>query len=98
MKTEHKKVFEECIKHWGVSDRKNMVVEEMSELIKEISKNNRGEENRDKIIEEIADCYVVMKGLRVAFDIDDKQIDDIVDFKIKRLSSRLEKWKAEQNK
>ena len=44
-----------AIKTFGIDAQLDMVVEEMSELTKEICKKKRGKDNRVEIIEEIAD-------------------------------------------
>ncbi|MDR1696805.1 MAG: hypothetical protein LBR41_01120 [Rickettsiales bacterium] len=93
MKAEHRKILTECVAVKGISNRRDIAVEEMAELIKELSKNGRGEDNRQQIIEEMADVYVTLNGLRVGFCIRDLEIDEVIEFKMKRLADRLERWK-----
>ena len=47
-----------------------IAMEEMSELIKELSKNIRGENNRNEIAEEAADVFMFLKEIFFFFDID----------------------------
>ena len=72
----------------------NVAVEELSELIKEICKSKRGNDNRENIIEEMADCYIMLDQLTIIFNIKYSEIDRIKDAKISRLEKRL----AERNK
>lgn len=46
-----------------------MVLEEMSELQKEICKRWRGKDNRDAIIEEVADLEIMLDQLKLMLDI-----------------------------
>ena len=67
-----------------------VAVEELSELIKEICKCKRGSNNLENIIEEMADCYIMLKQLEIIFDIDYNDIVMIRNNKIDRLAKRLE--------
>jgi NTP pyrophosphatase (non-canonical NTP hydrolase) len=66
-----------------------VAVEEFSELIKEICKSKRGKDNVDNIIEEMADCYIMMMQLEIIFDIEYDDLDKMVDKKLIRLKNRL---------
>ena len=70
-----------------------MVVEEMSELTKEICKKKRGKDNRVEIIEEIADVYIMLEQLKIICNISQKEIQNIAEVKVKRLNERLENIK-----
>ena len=83
--------LEKAIKTYGADMQLNVAIEELSELIKEICKNKRGRENVDCIIEEIADCYIMLKQLEIIFNIDYKDIHNMINNKINRLQKRLEK-------
>ena len=66
-----------------------VAVEEFSELIKEICKSKRGRDNRNSIIEEIADCYIMLEQLGIIFGIEDTEINQVIDEKLTRLEKRL---------
>lgn len=83
--------LERAIKTYGVDMQLTVAIEELSELIKEICKLKRGADNRDNIIEEMADCYIMLKQLEIIFDIDYRDIVMIRNNKIHRLECRLEK-------
>lgn len=82
--------IERAIETYGKDMQLNVAVEELSELIKEICKHKRGNDNRENIIEEMADCYIMLKQLEYIFDIDYNDIITIRSNKIDRLAKRLE--------
>jgi len=49
-------------------------IEELSELQKELCKYLRGHENRDKIIEELADVEIALNDIKAKFDIREANI------------------------
>ena len=83
--------LERAIETYGKDMQLNVAIEELSELIKEICKHKRGADNREAIIEEMADCYIMLDQLEIIFDIDNecelwaKMIE-----KLDRLEKRLE--------
>ena len=82
--------LEKAIATYGVDMQLTVAVEEFSELTKEICKARRGENNLENIIEEMADCYIMLKQLEIIFDIDYNDIVMIRNNKIDRLERRLE--------
>lgn len=87
-------ILERAVATYGKDMQLNVAIEELSELIKEICKNKRGENNIANITEELADCYIVMEQIAFIFNITDCAITDVVRAKIDRLEKRL----AERNK
>ena len=81
--------LERAIETYGKDMQLTVAVEEMSELIKEICKNKRGEDNRENIVEEIADCYIMLDQLILIFDIRSIEIKRVIDEKLARLEERL---------
>ena len=65
------------------------VIEELSELSQIISKQlvEYDIENRAKIIDEIADCYVVLEQMKILYGED--KIQERINFKVERLKNRL---------
>ena len=82
--------LEKAIETYGKDMQLTVAVEELSELIKEICKCKRGSNNLENIIEEMADCYIMLKQLEIIFDIDYNDIVMIRNNKIDRLAKRLE--------
>lgn len=81
--------LEKAIEVYGKDMQLNVAVEELSELIKEICKNKRGNDNRENIIEEMADCYIMLRQLEIIFGIKLSEIVVSMEKKIVRLENRL---------
>lgn len=88
-------ILERAIETYGKDMQLNVAIEEFSELIKEICKHKRGEDNRDNIIEEIADCYIMLEQLGVIFDIWFEEIEYKKVEKLERLEKRLTESEGE---
>lgn len=81
--------LEKAIEVYGKDMQLTVAVEELSELIKEICKNKRGADNREAIIEELADCYIMMRQIEIIFKITDSDVWNKGLEKIDRLEDRL---------
>lgn len=82
-------IFEKAIEVYGADLQKQVAIEEMAELTKEICKDFRGKGDREHITEEIADVLIMMSQLEIIYDIKTKELMDVTDNKIKRLEERL---------
>ena len=85
--------LERAIETYGEDMQLTVAVEELSELIKEICKNKRGSDNRDNIIEEMADCYIMLQQLEIIYGISLGEIIAAMYLKTQRLKKRLEEGK-----
>lgn len=81
--------IEKAIETYGKDMQLNVAIEEFSELIKEICKNKRGSDNRDNIIEEMADCEIMLVQLQLIFDISGGEFSDKIFEKLDRLARRI---------
>ena len=77
------------IGHYGINAQLTMCLEEMSELAKEICKSIRGVNNRDELIEEVADVIVTIEQVKMIFNFKDDEIEDIINTKIQRTLYRM---------
>lgn len=82
-------VLKQAIETYGAESQLNVAIEEFSELIKEICKHKRYMDNTKAIIEEMADCYIMLEQMKMIFGFGSTVITDAMDKKIKRLKSRL---------
>lgn len=85
------KAYEVCraaLTHYGAEPQKLMVMEEMSELQKELCKSSRGKDNRLHIAEEIADVLIVLEQMVILYDCAE-QVQDWHKVKIARLDERI---------
>ena len=87
-----------AIDTFGVSMQLNIAVEEFSELTKEICKHKRGADNISNIIEEMADCYIMLEQMKMMFGLSSTVIADAVNKKIERLNRRLAKHQIEKER
>lgn len=81
--------IERAIEAYGKDMQLNVAIEELSELIKEICKNKRGNNNRENIIEEMADCFIMLEQVAIIFDISNHDINEVISNKLDRLEKRL---------
>ena len=87
---------ERALKTWGKEPQMLQVIEEMSELTKEILKNiNRHKDNVAEIIEETADVEIMLEQLKYCYNIH-QQVDNYKQEKLKMLAKRLDDWSAQK--
>ena len=66
-----------------------VAIEELSELQKELCKTLRGNINKENIIEELADVYIMLDQIKVYFSITSNEVEEMIDKKIERTKERL---------
>lgn len=86
-------ICKRALETWGKTAQMLMVIEEMSELTKEILKNiNRHKDNISEIIEETADVEIMLEQLKANYKIE----QEVIEYKQKKLlqiEERLNQWK-----
>lgn len=82
-------VYQGAVDAYGKQSQEWMIVEELSELTKEICKHQRGENNTQHIIEEIADVMIMIEQAKLIYQIDDTDIKNAIEKKTERLRKRL---------
>lgn len=92
-KEEENKIFQDAIEFFGATSQKIMVVEEMSELIKELCKDLRDRGNVENIADEIADVEITIAQIKRIYGIE-KLVDQHRDFKLRRFASRMAEIKS----
>ena len=89
MEKQYENILKKAIATWGKHAQLLMVLEEMSELQKEILKHiNRSKDNIDEIIDETADVEIMLEQLKYIFDIH-QVVKDRIPVKIEKMKSRL---------
>lgn len=66
-----------------------VAIEELSELQKELCKTLRGNINKENIIEELADVYIMLDQIKIYFSITSNEVKEMIDKKIERTKERL---------
>ena len=82
-------VLEKAIDVYGTDLQKQVAIEEMAELTKEICKDFRGKGDRKHILEEIADVKIMLSQLLIMYDIKVWELNDVIVSKLTRLEERL---------
>ncbi len=82
-------VIQKAIDTYGKDAQLWMVIEEMSELSKEICKFKRGKDNFLEIADEMADVYIMLEQLKRLCAVPQDLIQQRIDFKFDRLRKRL---------
>ena len=89
MKKEYEEILKRAINTWGKNAQLLVVLEEMSELQKEILKNiNRGKDNINEIIDETADVEIMLEQLKYIFNIH-QAVEDRIPVKLEKINARL---------
>lgn len=81
-------VYRRAIEKYGEDAQLWMVIEEMSELAKEICKYQRGKRSPVDIADEIADVEIMLEQATMIFGVDDL-VRKHMDQKVERLKERV---------
>ena len=87
---ERKAVYDAALGKWGAKMQATVAIEEMSEVIKEITKMLRGELDREHMAEEIADARIMLEQVCSMLNINDS-VDSWMDYKVAALKRKVEK-------
>lgn len=82
-------VINRSLQRYGVRQCMNQTIEELAELTVEVAKDVRGFDNREKVIEEMADVLVCYEYLMRVLNIETCEIENVMRYKLERLSNRL---------
>ena len=85
---ERREVYLKAIAKYGIDKQMTVAIEEMSEVIKELCKLQRGIGNRDHLAEEIADATIMLEQMRLVFSLN-HAVCDTMDEKIERLQRKV---------
>lgn len=77
----NKELQAKVVSKYGDEIQSTICMEECAELIQAISKMKRGKDNRDNLIEEMADVLIAFSQLRAIYDITDDEIIKWLDIK-----------------
>ncbi|MBR1903662.1 MAG: hypothetical protein IJ824_00590 [Alphaproteobacteria bacterium] len=91
------KIYEEAIEFFGNTSQKIMVIEEMSELTKELCKELRDRGNIENIADELADVEITLAQLKMIYNIHDL-VEQHRDFKLHRFAKNMAELKAKKAK
>ncbi len=92
---EHEALFRECLDHWGIRDQIEAAQEECAEFITaafHLIRNREGAS--EEVVEEVADALLTLHEMAVLVGVD--KVNDMIDFKVKRVRQRLSKSKQKR--
>lgn len=93
MKPENQRTIHRVISVFGERNQKMQALEELMELQSALFENvHRGTANRSNIVEEVADVEVVLAQIKEIFDIKSYEIEQMQDYKLRRLDHTIEKY------
>lgn len=85
----NKEIVSRSLNTYGNGIQLVVCMEELSELSQTISKEIRGKDNRNNIIEEMADVIICLEILKQVFEITDEYIDSWIKYKQERNLFRI---------
>ena len=91
------KRYADAIAFFGETSQKIMVIEEMSELTKELCKELRNRGNIENIADELADVEITLAQIKIIYDIH-QAVEQHKDFKLRRFAANMAELKAAQTK
>lgn len=91
-KEQERKIYDDAIEFFGVTSQKIMVIEEMSELTKELCKELRNRGNVEQIADELADVEITLSQIKIIYDIHQK-VEEHKDFKLNRFAKNMAELK-----
>ena len=95
MNEKQKTTLVHAINHFGVEGQINKAVEEMGELITELSKRNLSRFDKDRLAEEVADALIMLEQLRIIFGA--SKVDGYVAGKLERLEKTINgDWRRQE--
>ena len=78
-------LLKECLDVFGIPAQLVKAMEELNELSVEICKELNAKNNRDNIIEGIADVTIMLCQLAIIFDLQDSDVGNVIKSKLERL-------------
>lgn len=81
----------QIVEHYGKNHQRHKTAEELSELMTLVLQdaNENGKVQSFRIIEEIADVYVMLTQLELIYEIDSRDIQPVIDYKLNRTLKRI---------
>ncbi len=88
---ERMEIVERVAKHCGFIPRLDMMMEECGEMIVTINRYKRQRVSTERLIEEFADIWIVLKQMGVFLD--ESSIANVIDYKLRRIDRVINELK-----
>lgn len=84
-------IFQQAIDKYGVQAQSNKAIEELSELIRAISRieNEINLDNFKNLVKEMADVYIMLKQLEMIYCIEEATLEAVIEHKLILLNQKL---------
>ena len=89
-------ILKKAIETFGEDAQYRMMIEEMSELTKEICKHFRGDNNKSEMIEEMTDVAIMLSQLAIILEVDSNEFNNILNYKLERVKNRIDRYNDDQ--
>lgn len=97
MTPKQNRTIHRVISVFGEKNQQMQTLEELMELQRAVFEHvHRGTDNRDNIVEEIADVEIMLAQLKEIHNIDPKEIEMVQERKLNRLDHTIDKYLAKQ--
>lgn len=90
-KSEQADILKKSIEHNGTETELVIIMEELSELIQQVSKRYRGKNYAMHLLEEMADVYICLDELKLMTGITDHDIEVAMSVKFERIRDSIQK-------
>lgn len=88
---ERMEIVERVAKHYGFMPQLDMMVEECGKMIVVINRYERQKVSTERLIEEFADIWIVLKQMGVFLD--ERSIANVIDYKLRRVERVINELK-----
>lgn len=97
MTPEQNKTIHRVISTFGGRNQTMQTIEELMELQHALFENvHRGTDNRQNIVEEVADVEIMLAQIKQIYGIKQDEISKVQDYKLRRLNVTIDKFVAKQ--
>jgi NTP pyrophosphatase (non-canonical NTP hydrolase) len=86
--SDYENTLDDALELWGKDLQIDVAIEELSELTTELARMQRGTGDPDAVVEEIADCEIILDQLAKMFGTGD--VNDEIERKMHRLRDRID--------
>mgnify|MGYP002517013730 CR=1 FL=1 len=93
-KNEQNDILKKSIEFNGIETERVIIMEELSELIQEVSKQYRGKGIAMHLLEEMADVYICLEELKLMTGINNHDIEAAMSVKYERIKNDIESKKS----
>ena len=90
-KSEQADILKKSIEHNGTETELVIIMEELSELIQQVSKRYRGKNYAMHLLEEMADVYICLEELKLIAGISNDDIEAAMSVKFERIRNDIQK-------